>query len=304
MRSAPDRSEKRATSQPPPSPVGVVGCTERYNTLEMAFTVKDFQSLLRLLDRKPEWKDALRTSLLGEEFLALPRLVQRLVQAQQATNRQIRTLARAQTETERRMGELEQALARLTEAQVRTEERLGRLEERTDRLEQALARLTEAQVRTEEQVRELVEAQRVINLRLGRLEDILGLTIEEHAEDILRLVLREKGLEILEDPRSVPVDTEGQVDLATVCRDPQGRRITVVVEAKARLTVSAVRRWANRIGSPEFRRKLVEAGLGGPYLAYVFGIRMDRAVEEAAREAGLGLLGSRGEVFQPAGLLD
>ncbi|MDR7444351.1 MAG: hypothetical protein QN208_07085 [Armatimonadota bacterium] len=298
----------------------------------MAFTVKDFQSLLRLLDRKPEWKDALRTSLLGEEFLALPRLVQRLVQAQQATNRQIRTLARAQTETERRMGELEQALARLTEAQVRTEERLGRLEERTDRLEQALARLTEAQVRTEErlgrleertdrleqalarlteaqvrteeQVRELVEAQRVINLRLGRLEDILGLTIEEHAEDILRLVLREKGLEILEDPRSVPVDTEGQVDLATVCRDPQGRRITVVVEAKARLTVSAVRRWANRIGSPEFRRKLVEAGLGGPYLAYVFGIRMDRAVEEAAREAGLGLLGSRGEVFQPAGLLD
>jgi hypothetical protein len=145
---------------------------------------------------------------------------------------------------------------------------------------------------------------RVVNLRLGRLEDALGLTIEEHAEDILRLVLREKGLEIVEEPRSLPVDTEGQVDLVAVCRDPQGRRVAVVVESKARLSVSAVRRWAGRVGSVEFRAKLAEAGLPGPYLAYVFGIRMDRAVEEAAREAGLGLLGSRGEVVAPSGYLE
>ena len=266
----------------------------------MPFTVEDFQDLLRLLRERPEWRDQLRQVLLvdglADAIRDLAEEVRRLAQAQAQTEQQVRALAAAQ-------------------AQV--EVRLGRLEERTDRLEQALTRLTEAQTRTEQrleqlaaaqaqterQVRELVEAQRIINLRLGRLEDVLGLTIEEHAEDILRLVLREKGLEVLEEPRSIPVDGEGQIDLAVVCRDPQGQRIAVVVESKARLSVSAVRRWADRIGSPEFRRKLEEAGLRGPYLAYVFGIRMDRAVEEAAREAGLGLLGSRGEVFPPSGML-
>ncbi|MDR7439593.1 MAG: hypothetical protein QN181_06835, partial [Armatimonadota bacterium] len=220
-------------------------------------------------------------------------------------------LAAAQTRTEQRMGELEQTVARLAEAQTRTEQRLEELaaaqtrtEQRMGELEQTVARLAEAQTRTEQRLEELAETQRIANLRLGRLEDTLGLTLEEHAEDILQLVLREKGLEILEEPRSVPVDTEGQVDLAAVCRDPQGRRVVVVVESKARLSVSAVRRWADRIGSVEFRRRLEEAGLPGPYLAYVFGIRMDRAVEEAAREAGLGLLGSRGEVVAPSGLLD
>jgi hypothetical protein len=236
----------------------------------------------------------------------LGRLEERTDRLEQALTR----LTEAQARTEERVGRLEEAVTRLTEAQTRTEERVGRLEEAVTRLteaqtrtEQRLEELAAAQAQTERQVRELAEAQRIINLRLGRLEDVLGLTIEEHAEDILRLVLREKGLEILEEPRSVPVDGEGQIDLAAVCRDPQGRRIVVVVESKARLSVSAVRRWADRIGSAEFRRKLEEAGLRGPYLAYVFGIRMDRAVEEAAREAGLGLLGSRGEVLPPSGVL-
>ena len=308
----------------------------------MPFTVEDFQDLLRLLRERPEWRDQLRQVLLidglTEAIRDLAEEVRRLAQAQAQTERrlgeleqalvrlteaqaqteqQVRALAAAQAQTEVRLGRLEertdrleQALTRLTEAQARTEERVGRLEEAVTRLteaqtrtEQRLEELAAAQAQTERQVRELAEAQRIINLRLGRLEDVLGLTIEEHAEDILRLVLREKGLEILEEPRSVPVDGEGQIDLAAVCRDPQGRRIVVVVESKARLSVSAVRRWADRIGSAEFRRKLEEAGLRGPYLAYVFGIRMDRAVEEAAREAGLGLLGSRGEVLPPSGVL-
>ena len=321
---------------------GVRANRSRYNGGEMPFTVEDFQDLLRLLRERPEWRDQLRQVLLidglTEAIRDLAEEVRRLAQAQAQTERrlgeleqalvrlteaqaqteqQVRALAAAQAQTEVRLGRLEertdrleQALTRLTEAQARTEERVGRLEEAVTRLteaqtrtEQRLEELAAAQAQTERQVRELAEAQRIINLRLGRLEDVLGLTIEEHAEDILRLVLREKGLEILEEPRSVPVDGEGQIDLAAVCRDPQGRRIVVVVESKARLSVSAVRRWADRIGSAEFRRKLEEAGLRGPYLAYVFGIRMDRAVEEAAREAGLGLLGSRGEVLPPSGVL-
>ncbi len=122
----------------------------------MPFTVKDFQSLLRLLERQPAWKDALRATLLGEEFLELPAIVRDLLRAQRATNRQIRALAKAQARTEERLARVEEAVARLAEAQVRTEERVGRLEERVDRLEEAMARLAEAQARTEETVRVLV----------------------------------------------------------------------------------------------------------------------------------------------------
>ncbi|MDR7565121.1 MAG: hypothetical protein QN185_05390 [Armatimonadota bacterium] len=306
----------------------------------------DLADLLRLLEERPEWKNALRTVLLGEEFLQLPELVRRLAVGQEriqqelaALAAEVRGLAEAQRRTEERVGRLEQALAELAEAQRRTEERVGRLEqalaelaeaqrrteERVGRLEQALAELAEAQRRTEERVgrleqalAELAEAQRrtqqqlsgvvgalrVVEARLGRLEDALGLTVEEHAEDILLMVLEDKGLRVLEGPHPIPVDGEGQVDLAAVCEDASGNRLTVVVESKARLSVSALRRWADRVGSSAFRDKLRQAGLPGPFLAYAFGIRVDRAVEQAARERGLGLLSDRGELVAPAGPLD
>ncbi|MDQ7800283.1 MAG: hypothetical protein RB147_03345, partial [Armatimonadota bacterium] len=157
---------------------------------------------------------------------------------------------------------------------------------------------------TQQQLSGVVGALRVVEARLGRLEDALGLTVEEHAEDILLMVLEDKGLRVLEGPHPIPVDGEGQVDLAAVCEDASGNRLTVVVESKARLSVSALRRWADRVGSSAFRDKLRQAGLPGPFLAYAFGIRVDRAVEQAARERGLGLLSDRGELVAPAGPLD
>ncbi len=47
----------------------------------MAFTVNDFRDLLEILRTMPEWKEALRRELLGEEILALPRLVRELIKA-------------------------------------------------------------------------------------------------------------------------------------------------------------------------------------------------------------------------------
>ena len=47
----------------------------------MAFTIEDFQDLLEILRTKPEWKEALRRELLGEELLALPGLVRDLIKA-------------------------------------------------------------------------------------------------------------------------------------------------------------------------------------------------------------------------------
>jgi multidrug efflux pump subunit AcrA (membrane-fusion protein) len=297
----------------------------------MGFTVTDFADLLRLLEQHPEWKSALRTALLGEGFLELPELVRRLAASQQraqeelaALAAEVRALAEAQRRTDERIAELvqaqrqsderltrlEQAVAQLAEAQRQTEQRIAQLaqaqqhtEERLTRLEQVVADLAEAQRRSEDRLRRLEEAQQVTNLRLGRLEEFLGLTVEEHAEEVLLLVLQEKGLRVVEGPHSVPVDGEGQVDLAAVCEDPAGLRVTVLVESKVRLSASAVRRWADRVASEGFRRKLEQAGLPGPYLAYAFGFRVDRPTEKAARERGVGVLSGRGEVVAPAGLI-
>ncbi|MFN3285674.1 MAG: hypothetical protein ACK45F_05275 [bacterium] len=243
----------------------------------------DLADLLRLLEERPEWKNALRITLLGEDFLQLPELVRRLAVGQERIQQELAALA--------------SEVRALAEAQRRTEERVGRLE-------QALAELAEAQRRTQEQLSEVVAALHGVDARVGRLEDTLGLTVEEHAEDILLMVLEDKGLRVLEGPHPIPVDGEGQVDLAAVCEDPSGNRLTVVVESKARLSVSALRRWADRVGSSAFRNKLRQAGLPGPFLVYAFGIRVDRAVERAARERGLGLLSGRGELVAPAGPLD
>jgi hypothetical protein len=47
----------------------------------MAFTVNDFRDLLEILRTMPDWKEALRRELLGEEILELPRLVRELIKA-------------------------------------------------------------------------------------------------------------------------------------------------------------------------------------------------------------------------------
>src|SRR5438874_6796650 len=97
----------------------------------MAFTIEDFQDLVRLLEQHPEWQAELRRLLLAGDILDLPRLV--------------RELAQAQLRTEERLGRLEQVVADLADAQRRTEERLGRLE-------QVVADLADAQRRTEERL--------------------------------------------------------------------------------------------------------------------------------------------------------
>ncbi len=55
----------------------------------MAFTVSDLQDLLEILRTKPEWKEALRRELLGEELLALPRLLYDLIKVVEEMNKRL-----------------------------------------------------------------------------------------------------------------------------------------------------------------------------------------------------------------------
>ncbi len=119
----------------------------------MAFTVRDFESLVRLLDRHPEWLEALRQRLLTRELLHAPETlraiegtlrtlgetVAALAEVQRRhyeefladraeTDRRLAALqaevAAARAEADRRFAELAEALAALAEAQRRTEARL------------------------------------------------------------------------------------------------------------------------------------------------------------------------------------
>ncbi len=96
----------------------------------MAFTVEDFQDLLRLLRERPEWRDQLRQVLLVDGLPGaleeLAREVRCLAEAQARTEQELRALALAQARTAERVGRLEEAVARLTEAQADTEKTLKR----------------------------------------------------------------------------------------------------------------------------------------------------------------------------------
>ena len=64
----------------------------------MAFTVEDFQDLVRLLAQHPEWRSELRRVLLSEELLTVP---ERLARAEQFLAESVRR----DEERSRRSGE-------------------------------------------------------------------------------------------------------------------------------------------------------------------------------------------------------
>ena len=101
----------------------------------MTFTVELFHQLTQLLCERPEWRAALRSILLTEDILNMPRLMSDLAAAQQRTETRVEELAAAQQRTEARVEELAAAQLRtqarmeeLAAAQQRTEERLDPIE--------------------------------------------------------------------------------------------------------------------------------------------------------------------------------
>jgi hypothetical protein len=101
----------------------------------MAFTVEEFQDLIRLLQERPEWRADLRRLVLTDELLALPELVRELVQAQQRTEGRVGRLEESveslRAETERRFQELATAQLTLTRRMDDLREAVQTLADRT-----------------------------------------------------------------------------------------------------------------------------------------------------------------------------
>lgn len=145
----------------------------------MAFTVVDFQDLLKLLSDHPEWRTQLRPLVLGEEVLAIPS----------------------------RMDRVEATLDRLTGHVDDLTVRLDRLTERVDDLTVRLDRLTG-------EVRELTTAVSQLVSRMdhtdGRLGNLQGAVLEWKFERNLGNWLREW----VRKPRKVFVDELSRLDEA------------------------------------------------------------------------------------------
>ncbi|RMF34485.1 MAG: hypothetical protein D6759_05790, partial [Chloroflexi bacterium] len=206
---------------------------------------------------------------------------------------------------------LEATVQALAEAQQRTEERLNQLaeaqqraEERLSRLEATVQALAEAQQRTEEALARLAEAQQHaeerldgIDKQLSTIGNILGLDAEGDAEEILTYILERKGYQILAAPHGLDID--GEVDLVMPVETPEGTRAWVVLEAKKRVRLKELRRWANRVQSEGFLQRLERAGVTTPLLPYLFGLRVYAVVDEEAEEKGIGVLCPDGERVAP-----
>ncbi|MCX7855412.1 MAG: YraN family protein, partial [Anaerolineae bacterium] len=190
----------------------------------------------------------------------------------------------------------DESVKALAEAQKRTEERLDRLEEAQRRTDESVKALAEAQRRTDEKVDILGQKVDRLAVEVNNLRRTVGATIEEEAEDWVFYLLEEKGYQILEEPRQVRMD--GEIDVAMpAARD--GQVVWAVVEAKTRLSRREIEDWANRMRSEGFRRRLAQYGVPGPYLVYIYGLRVDAACDPAARRFGIGLITGRGERVPP-----
>ncbi len=123
----------------------------------MAFTVEDFEDMLRILEEKPEWQQRMRQAILTRELLELPARFEQLVEL-------VHELVEAQRRTEAQV-------AQLIEAQRRTEAQVAQLIEAQQRTDAQIAELVEAQRRTDATVQELVRIWQEMARRLDRLEN-------------------------------------------------------------------------------------------------------------------------------------
>jgi len=128
----------------------------------------------------------------------------------------------------------------------------------------------------------------------------IGVDMETVARDVVEVVLTARGFTARGDAGTLPVNSEGEVDVVWPVTAPDGRALWVLVEAKYRLHPADVRRWAERVRSEGFRQRLQAAGVHGPYLVYAFGLSPDLRAPAEARQQKIGLLTPRGEIVAPA----
>ena len=128
-------------------------------------TVNTIEDLIRILDERPEWNEALRARVLTQELLNLP---QTLADFAESTERRLAALEATQVEMQATLAELQAALAKFIES---TEQRLMALEAGQNRLISDVAPLKAAHAR-HGALRIVARIARVVGCRDYRVLDL------------------------------------------------------------------------------------------------------------------------------------
>ena len=156
----------------------------------MAFTVQDFEDLLRLLDERPEWQAALRQRVLTGELLEVPRLMRETAESQARTQQVLEAFGRRLDQREQQIDELAQLMKQLA---LRVDEIARQLEQLTRRVD-ALAQ------RVEEIAEQLAQLTRRVDALAERVDqltqrvDALAQRVEEIAAQLAQLTRRVDAL--------------------------------------------------------------------------------------------------------------
>jgi len=185
----------------------------------MAFTVQDFEDLLRLLDERPEWQAALRQRVLTGELLEVPRLMRETAESQARTQQVLEAFGRRLDQREQQIDELAQLMKQLA---LRVDEIARQLEQLTRRVD-ALAQ------RVEEIAEQLAQLTRRVDALAERVDqltqrvDALAQRVEEIAEQLAQLTRRVDAL-------------AERVDQLTQRVDALAQRVEEIAEQLAQLT--------------------------------------------------------------------
>ena len=250
--------------------------------------------------------------------------VERLINAQQATETQVARLVEAQRRTEERLEqgqrEVWTAIQALAEAQRRTEERVERLEqgqremqaaiqalaeaqrrteERLERLETTVQRLAEAQQRTEERlaqvtrtVEKLVQSVDQLHRTVGSLSEDIGFGLEGIARVTLPGYLERHEDIHLQGPLGEelqpwiigPEGREIEFDLYGTGTQ-DGQDIIILGEVRSRIYSDDVRRFVERV-------EQVKDDLPAKAVPVMFGYIIHPVAREKAQELGVLLVAS------------
>jgi hypothetical protein len=147
----------------------------------MAFTVEDFEDMLRILERNPEWQERMRRAILSRELLELPErllaLVQQLIESDARNSAQIAELTRTVQRHDEAIASLIQTVQRHNEILLRHDELIAELIQTVQRHDALIAELIQTVQRQGEQIAELTRTVR-------RHDEIL----QHHDEQIAELV--------------------------------------------------------------------------------------------------------------------
>jgi hypothetical protein len=154
----------------------------------MAFTVEDFEDMLRILERNPEWQERMRRAILSRELLELPErllsLLQQLIESDARNSAQIAELTRTVHRHDEAIATLIQTVQRHNEILLRHDELIAELIQTVQRHDALIAELIQTVQRQGEQIAELT---RTVQRHDALIAELIQ-TVQRHDEQIAELV--------------------------------------------------------------------------------------------------------------------